>query len=65
MRQIRVHGLFVGSRAELERYVAFVDSNGIHPVIDRVFEGLTSARHAFVHLLTRRHLGKVVIGVSA
>ncbi len=65
MRQIRVHGLFVGSRAELERYVAFVDSNGIHPVIDRVFEGLTSARHAFVHLLTGRHLGKVVIGVSA
>jgi NADPH:quinone reductase-like Zn-dependent oxidoreductase len=64
LRQIRVQGLFVGSRAELGRYLAFVTSNDIHPVIDRVFEGLTAARHAFAHLLTGRHLGKVVIGVS-
>jgi NADPH:quinone reductase-like Zn-dependent oxidoreductase len=64
-RQIRVQGLFVGCRTELERCVAFFASNGIQPAIDRVFEGITAARHAFVHLLTRRHLGKVVIGVSA
>jgi NADPH:quinone reductase-like Zn-dependent oxidoreductase len=65
MRQIRVQGMFVGSRAELERYVAFIDAYGIHPVIDRIFDGLTAARHAFVQLLSGRHLGKVVIGVSA
>ena len=65
MRQIRIQGIFAGSRAELERYLAFVESRAIHPVIDRVFETLTAARYAFVYLLTGRHLGKVVIGVSA
>jgi NADPH:quinone reductase-like Zn-dependent oxidoreductase len=65
LRQIRIQGIFVGSRTELERCVAFVASNGIHPVIDRVFERITAARHAFAHLVTGRHLGKVVIGVSA
>jgi NADPH:quinone reductase-like Zn-dependent oxidoreductase len=64
VRQIRIQGMFVGSRADLERYIAFVDSNGIHPVIDRIFERLTAARHAFVHLVTGRHLGKVVIRVA-
>jgi NADPH:quinone reductase-like Zn-dependent oxidoreductase len=64
LRQIRVQGLFVGSRAQFERYLAFAALHDVHPVIDRVFEGLTAARHALVHLGTGRHLGKVVIGVS-
>jgi NADPH:quinone reductase-like Zn-dependent oxidoreductase len=64
MRQIRLHGIFVGSRAELERYVTFVAAHGIEPVIDRVFNGLATARHAFAHLLTGRHLGKVLIRIS-
>ena len=63
-RQIRVQGLFVGSRADLERYVAFVDSNAVHPVIDRVFDDLVSARHSFAHLLSGTHLGKVVVRVQ-
>ncbi len=64
MRRIRVQGIFVGSRVELERYLAFVEAHAIQPVIDRVFEGLSTARHAFAYLLTGRHLGKVVIRVS-
>jgi NADPH:quinone reductase-like Zn-dependent oxidoreductase len=62
-RQIRIQGMFVGSRAELERCVTFVTSNRIQPVIDRTFENLTAARHAFVHLLTGKHVGKVVVRV--
>ena len=64
MRRLRVHGIFVGNRAQLERYVSFVEANALEPVIDRVFEGLSSARHAFAYFLAKRHLGKVVVRVS-
>jgi NADPH:quinone reductase-like Zn-dependent oxidoreductase len=65
MRRIRLHGIFVGSRSELERYLAFVADRRIAPVVDRVFEGLGSARQAFAHLVSGQHLGKIVINVSA
>ena len=64
MRRIRLHGIFVGSRTELERFVAFVVAHRIAPVIDRVFEGLGSARQALAHLITGQHLGKIVIRVA-
>jgi NADPH:quinone reductase-like Zn-dependent oxidoreductase len=64
MRRIRVQGIFVGSRAELERYLGFVETHALEPLIDRVFGGLSAARHAFAYLLTGRHVGKVVIRVS-
>ena len=64
MRRIRLHGIFVGSRAELDRYVAFVAAHRIAPVIDCVFDGLGSARRAFAHLVTGRHLGKIVIRLT-
>ncbi len=61
MRRIRLQGIFVGSRAELGRYVAFVAAHRIAPVIDRVFDGLGSARQAFADLVAGAHLGKIVI----
>lgn len=64
LRRIRVQGVFVGSRAELERYVSFVAAHAIRPVIDRVFDGLATARHAFAYLLAGRHVGKIVIRVA-
>jgi len=64
MRRIRLHGIFVGSRAELERYVAFVAAHRVAPIIDRVFDGLGSARQAFAHLVSGRHLGKIVISFA-
>jgi len=64
MRRIRVQGIFVGSRVELERYLRFVETHALEPLIDRVFEGLGSARRAFAYLLAGRHVGKLVIRVS-
>ncbi len=64
MRRIRLHGIFVGSRAELERLLAFVAEHRIEPVVDRVFDGLGAAREAFAHLVAGRHLGKIVIRVA-
>jgi NADPH:quinone reductase-like Zn-dependent oxidoreductase len=65
MRRIRLQGIFVGSRAELDRYVAFCAAHRIAPVIDRVFDGLGSARQAFAHLINGQHLGKIVIRVAS
>jgi NADPH:quinone reductase-like Zn-dependent oxidoreductase len=64
MRRIRVQGVFVGSRADLDRYLRFVEAHAIEPTIDRVFEDITEARQAFAHLLTGRHLGKIVVRIS-
>jgi NADPH:quinone reductase-like Zn-dependent oxidoreductase len=64
MRRIRLHGIFVGSRAELERYVAFVAAHRVAPIIDRVFDGLGSARQAFAHLVSGGHIGKIVIRIA-
>jgi NADPH:quinone reductase-like Zn-dependent oxidoreductase len=64
MRRIRLHGIFVGSRAELDRYVAFIAAHRIAPVIDCVFDGLGSGRQAFAHLVTGGHLGKIVIRLA-
>ncbi len=63
-RRIRLHGIFVASRAELERYVAFVAARGVAPVIGRIFDGLDSARHAFAHLVAGRRVGKLVIRIA-
>jgi NADPH:quinone reductase-like Zn-dependent oxidoreductase len=65
MRRIRLQGIFVGSRAELDRYVAFVATHRVTPVIDRVFDGLGSARQAFAHLVAGQHLGKIVIRLAS
>ena len=64
MRRIRLHGVFVGSRAELERCLAFVAAHRIEPVIDRIFSGLGAARAAVAHLAAGRHTGKIVIRVA-
>jgi len=36
----------------------------VAPIIDRVFDGLGSARQAFAHLVSGRHLGKIVISFA-
>jgi NADPH:quinone reductase-like Zn-dependent oxidoreductase len=64
MRRIRLHGVFVDSRSELQRYVAFVVGHQIAPVIDRVFDGISSARQAFAHLIAGQHLGKIVLRLT-
>jgi len=64
MRRIRVQGIFVGSRVELERYLGFVETHRLEPLIDRAFEGFSASRHAFAYLLTGRHMGKIVIRAS-
>jgi NADPH:quinone reductase-like Zn-dependent oxidoreductase len=58
-----LHGVFVGSRAMFEQLVRAVETNDIHPVIDRVFR-FDESLAAFQYLQSQAHFGKVVISIA-
>lgn len=60
MRGIKVHGVAVGSKRNMEDMFRAVAAHGIKPVIDRSF-GFRDAESAYDHLRAATHLGKVVI----
>lgn len=58
---ITVRGIAVGSRAQLEDLIAFVDSSGLKPVVeDRLF-GLSEVKEAYEFLSDQRNFGKIVV----
>ncbi len=59
---VRIHGVVVGSRAELEAMCQAMALHEIRPVIDRTF-ALDQARAAFDHMRRAAHVGKIVIEV--
>lgn len=63
-RQVRVHGVYVGSRAHFEAMNQALTVNRMHPVVDRVFP-LQEAQQAFKTLEHGNHFGKIVIQVVA
>jgi NADPH:quinone reductase-like Zn-dependent oxidoreductase len=58
----RMVGIYVGSRAMLEKVMRFADTTGLQPVVDRVFT-FEQAQDAYRHMESGSHLGKVVIAV--
>ncbi len=63
LKNIRLIGTNVGSRAELEAALAYVAEKGIVPGIDRRFP-LDRAAEALAHLETGHAFGKVVIDIA-
>ncbi|HSO34309.1 MAG TPA: NAD(P)-dependent alcohol dehydrogenase [Labilithrix sp.] len=61
-KNIRVHGVYVGSVAMFQDLVRALETSKIEPVIDRVF-AFDEARAAYEHLASGTHFGKVVIRV--
>jgi NADPH:quinone reductase-like Zn-dependent oxidoreductase len=53
-------GIYVGSRADFEALVAFLEQHPVRPVIDRVFR-FDEAAEAYAHLDSPGLFGKVVI----
>lgn len=53
-------GIYVGSRANFEALIAFIERQRIRPVIDRVYE-IDEASAAYQRVDAGQHLGKVVI----
>lgn len=63
MKNVRVQGIYVGSRAMFEAMNRAFALHGIRPVVDRVFP-FDRARDAYAHLESGEHFGKVVIAVG-
>jgi NADPH:quinone reductase-like Zn-dependent oxidoreductase len=61
MRNIRLQGIYVGSRAMFETMNRAISLHGLRPAVDRVFP-FADAAEAYRYLESGAHFGKVVIG---
>lgn len=62
MKNARLDGIYVGSRAHFEVMIRFLTERQLHPVIDRTFP-FAQATEAYDHLASGSHFGKVVIEI--
>ncbi|MFQ6575092.1 zinc-dependent alcohol dehydrogenase family protein [Pseudomonas sp. UM16] len=60
VRQIRLQGVLVGSRAHQQALVRAIDANGLRPVIDKTF-ALEQISDAFRHQESNQHFGKICL----
>jgi NADPH:quinone reductase-like Zn-dependent oxidoreductase len=60
MKNVRIQGIFVGSRAMFEAMNRAIALHQLHPVIDRVFP-IEQTADAYRHMERGAHFGKVVI----
>lgn len=63
MRRVRIQGVLVGSRDDLEAMCRAIGHHRLRPVVDRVFP-FEEAHAAFEHLAAGRHFGKVCVRVG-
>jgi NADPH:quinone reductase-like Zn-dependent oxidoreductase len=63
-KQLRVQGIYVGSRAMFEEMNAAIVEAQLRPVVDRVF-GFDETREAFGYMESGSHFGKIVIRVTS
>jgi NADPH:quinone reductase-like Zn-dependent oxidoreductase len=59
-KSLRVHGIYVGSRAMFEALNRAIAAADLRPVIDRTF-GFDEARAAYHHMQAAGHFGKIVV----
>ncbi len=63
-RQVRIQGVYVGSRAHFEAMNRAITANGTRPVVDRIY-AFDDAREALKTMEKGSHFGKIVIQVVA
>ncbi len=63
MQDLRIQGVFVGSRETFVRLLELVSRHALRPQIDRVFE-FEDARAAFEYAASGQQFGKVVISLG-
>ena len=61
-KRANVQGISVGSTQMFEAMNAAIATNGLKPVIDRVFP-MAETREAYAYLQSAAHFGKIVIAV--
>jgi NADPH:quinone reductase-like Zn-dependent oxidoreductase len=63
LKNARLVGIFVGSRAMFEAMNRAIEVNALKPVVDRAFP-FDEAAEAFGYQLAGKHVGKVAISIS-
>jgi len=63
MKNVRMQGVFVGSREMFEAMNQTIAAQGMRPVVDRIFP-FDEAREAMLYMESGAHFGKVCIKVS-
>lgn len=59
-RNVRLDGIYVGSRVDFQAMVEFIDRHPMTPQVDRIF-GFDQTPEAFQYLESANHFGKIVI----
>jgi len=59
-KSLRMHGIYVGSRAMFEAMNRAIGAAELRPIIDRSF-GFDEARAAYHHMQAAGHFGKIVV----
>ncbi len=62
-KEIRIQGVYVGSRASFEDMLRAIELHRIRPVIDRIFK-MDQIRDAIRYLKSGQHFGKIVVAVD-
>ncbi|MGC9197796.1 MAG: zinc-dependent alcohol dehydrogenase family protein [Acidobacteriaceae bacterium] len=62
VKSIHAEGVFVGSRAMYAQMIAAIETNKLHPVIDRIFP-LSQAQEALAYMESGSHFGKIVLSL--
>jgi NADPH:quinone reductase-like Zn-dependent oxidoreductase len=60
LKQLRLQGVLVGSRAQQQAMIRAIDANGLRPVLDRRF-ALEEIVDAFRYQESNRHFGKICL----
>jgi D-arabinose 1-dehydrogenase-like Zn-dependent alcohol dehydrogenase len=63
MNNLRLQGVTVGSRADLEQMLRAIGVARLRPVVDSVF-AMENWADAMAHMSAGRHFGKVCIGIG-
>jgi len=61
MSQVRMQGVFVGSRGAFERMNAAIVAGELRPVLDDVRFGFAELPAAFERMRAGAHFGKIVV----
>ena len=62
LKQVKRQGVLVGSRAQQERMIAYINQVKLFPIIDRVFD-LEDIVSAFQYQESKQHFGKICLKI--
>jgi NADPH:quinone reductase-like Zn-dependent oxidoreductase len=62
-KHLKIHGVYVGSRADFEAMNRAIAQAGLKPVVDKVFN-FGEAKDALRHMAGAGHFGKIVVKVG-